>query len=525
MYEGDTFTGATLGESAIYQQGAAPTVPCFTLAFHPNISRIGEQLRAPKLLLGTPLNIARLDGGWSSAEDSGERPLNDPFLSRKPVIFSASPAGISVDVRQTSTRVRVDGEPVAGVDVIEHTRCTAGVTIELGNRVVLVLKYGFPDPCPRSEFDLLGVSPEMALLRREIARVAPENIPVLLRGLSGSGKELVAQALHRQSDRRNEHFIAVNMGAIPEPTASSELFGHVKGAFTGANTTKAGYFGEADRGTLFLDEIGETPVGVQPVMLRALENGEIQPLGSQRSRRVDVRIIAATDADLDNAIANDRFRLALLHRLAGYEVQIAPLNQRREDIGLLFMHFFRREMVRLGMEGHLQPDYSTQVQWFPARLMADIVRADWRGNVRQLRNIARQLAIASKGASKVTVNRTVADLLHGSKSSEVTVPPASVPTTKSKRANLDQIRDEDVVSALRQNHWKIAASARAIGVSKNSLYQLMERSQLIRKARDLSRSEIEAAADNCAGQVAQMAAYLEVSQRGLKLRMTALGFD
>ena len=196
----------------------------------------------------------------------------------------------------------------------------------LAGRIVLVLHPMPPAPAREVEgLGLTGDSAAMAQVRADVRRVADLEVAVLLRGETGTGKELVARAIHRRSPRRSRPYLAVNMGAIPPALAAAELFGAARGAFTGADQRRTGYFSQAHGGTLFLDEIGETPPEVQVLLLRALETGEIQPVGAEAPRRVDVRVLAATDADLEAAIAAGRFRAPLLHRLNGYEIRLPAL--------------------------------------------------------------------------------------------------------------------------------------------------------------------------------------------------------
>src|SRR6185369_2634420 len=192
---------------------------------------------------------------------------------------------------------------------------------------------------------------------------------------------------------------AVNMGAIPPALAAAELFGAARGAFTGADQRRTGYFSQAHGGTLFLDEIGETPPEVQVLLLRALETGEIQPVGAEAPRRVDVRVLAATDADLEEAIAAGRFRFSLFKRQTAYEIRLPALRERREDFGQLFFSFLRQELEALGEAGRLDDPGPRGDPWLPAPLVARLAAADWPGNVRQLRNAARQIAIGNRGAA------------------------------------------------------------------------------------------------------------------------------
>ena len=194
--------------------------------------------------------------------------------------------------------------------------------------------------------DLIGESPPMGALRRTIDKVAPSTATVLVTGESGTGKELVARALHYASERAEGPFVPVNCGALVENLLDSELFGHVKGAFTGADQAKRGLFVAADGGTLFLDEIGELPLELQPKLLRALQEGEVKPVGGVEATRVDVRVVAATNRDLGEAVSAGRFREDLYYRLAVITIDVPPLRARRGDVAPLARHFADAAAVR-----------------------------------------------------------------------------------------------------------------------------------------------------------------------------------
>jgi two-component system response regulator HydG len=232
------------------------------------------------------------------------------------------------------------------------------------------------------ELGLVGSSDAMRRLRREIRRFAPLPAPVLVTGESGTGKELVARALHTESTRRDGPFVAVNAGAIPPSLIASELFGHARGAFTGATHEHRGYFQQAHGGTLFLDEVAELPLDLQAWLLRVLETGEVRALGSERTRRVDVRIVCATHAALDEAVVARRFRADLYWRLAVLPVRVSPLRSRKDDIIDLAAHllasFELDEPRTLGSEAH-------QV----------LQLHHWPGNVRELRTVLLRAAATS----------------------------------------------------------------------------------------------------------------------------------
>jgi len=235
--------------------------------------------------------------------------------------------------------------------------------------------------------EIIGEAPSMQEVFRAIGRLARSNINVLINGESGTGKELVAKALHRHSPRASNPFIALNMAAIPKDLMESELFGHEKGAFTGAQSRRAGRFEQADRGTLFLDEIGDMPAELQTRLLRVLADGEFYPVGSYSSVKVDVRIIAATHQNLETLVEQGRFREDLFHRLNVIRIHIPPLRERKQDIPLLLRHFLNQAAVEL----------NTEIKTLKPEAEAFLSTLDWPGNVRQLENSCRWLTVMASG--------------------------------------------------------------------------------------------------------------------------------
>jgi len=234
---------------------------------------------------------------------------------------------------------------------------------------------------------IIGEAASMQKVFRAIGRLAKSNISVLINGESGTGKELVARALHEHSPRADKPFIALNMAAIPRELMESELFGHEKGAFTGAQARRVGRFEQAGGGTLFLDEIGDMPAEAQTRLLRVLADGEFYRVGGSSTVRTDVRIIAATHQDLEEQVAQGRFREDLFHRLNVIRIHIPPLRERQEDIGALMAHFLRKAARELEVEAkQLTPESFAQLRAF-----------SWPGNVRQLENTARWLTVMASG--------------------------------------------------------------------------------------------------------------------------------
>jgi len=235
--------------------------------------------------------------------------------------------------------------------------------------------------------EIIGEAPSMQEVFRAIGRLARSHITVLINGESGTGKELVAKALHRHSPRAGKPFIALNMAAIPKDLMESELFGHEKGAFTGAQSRRAGRFEQADGGTLFLDEIGDMPAELQTRLLRVLADGEFYPVGSHASIKVDVRIIAATHQNLETLVEQGRFREDLFHRLNVIRIHIPPLRERKQDIPLLLRHFLNQAAAELNAE----------IKILKPEAEAFLSTLDWPGNVRQLENSCRWLTVMASG--------------------------------------------------------------------------------------------------------------------------------
>src|SRR5271154_4490423 len=237
--------------------------------------------------------------------------------------------------------------------------------------------------------ELIGSSPKFRAVLDEINMVAPVDSAVLVRGETGTGKEVIAQAIHDASPRRRNQFVAINCAAIPATLIESELFGHERGAFTGALMPRAGRFQLADRGTLFLDEIGDMPLELQPKLLRALQEQRFERLGGNQTIQVNVRVIAATNQDLWGMVQERKFRADLYYRLNVFPVTLPPLRERSADIPLLAAHFVRKFSERLGKPIHHIPDY----------VMDALMSHDWPGNIRELQNFIERAVIMTTGTA------------------------------------------------------------------------------------------------------------------------------
>jgi two-component system nitrogen regulation response regulator NtrX len=315
---------------------------------------------------------------------------------------------------------------------------------------------------------MIGESSALKQVMAAIARAAPTNATVLIQGESGVGKELVARTIHRNSLRGRERFVQVNCAAIPEELIESELFGHEKGSFTGATEKQVGKFEQADRGTIFLDEVGDMSAKTQAKVLRVLQEGEVERLGSARTIKVDVRVIAATNKNLEEEIEKGRFREDLYFRLAVIPIQVPPLRDRAEDIPLLVRHyldFFARE-------NNVRPRRITQ-----AALEA-LQRSRWKGNIRELQNTVERLMIMTAGD---TID--VQDLPEPSRASVAVKGAAGrAPLDAMVPGTLREFKDSTerayLVAKLRENGWNISKTAELIDTPRSNLYKKLEQYQI-----------------------------------------------
>ncbi len=510
--------------------------PALTILYHPDPCRVGDRVLLHELATGTSVGLSRSKPRFSAPGEARTRPLADVFLSRKPVRLAhdARAERIRLLAAGSPTRLVADGAPVRDELILLPDDVERGVVLELGGRVTLLL-HSLSEAAIVSgdRFGLIGDSDAMASVHQEIGIVADLDLPVLLSGETGTGKELVARSIHAASEHRDAVFLGLNMGAITPSLAASELFGAVKGAFTGSVRSQLGYFQRADGGTLFLDEIGETPPEVQVMLLRVLETGEVQRVGGQQPRKVDVRLISATDAELGKEIEAGRFREPLLHRLSGYEISIPPLRRRRDDFGRLLFHFLRQELRATGEEHRLEPSPEAKRPWMPMSIVARLARYDWPGNVRQLRNVARQLVVGSRGAGVVQVPAQVERLLRdpappppgaaGARSDAEAEPQEAPVEAKTSFRKPSEVTEEELIEALKANDWELKPAAAQLRISRGSLYNLIARNPRVRKASDLSREEILECHQLCDGDLVRMAERLEISKSGLRMRMKALG--
>jgi|SRR5690554_963605 len=340
--------------------------------------------------------------------------------------------------------------------------------------------YGSGNPSPEGE--ILGRATVIQVLLQEISVVADTDLPVLLMGETGVGKERFARRLHVLSRRSSAPLVHVNCAALPETLAESELFGHIRGAFSGASNDRAGRFEAAQGGTLFLDEVGELPLSVQAKLLRTLQNGEIQRLGEDHPRRVDVRIIAATNRHLRDSVREGSFRADLYHRLSVYPIVIPPLRERGTDVLLLAGHFLELNRARLGVRS--------------LRLSTDaeeaLCRYSWPGNIRELEHVISRAALKaiSRGADRRDIITLPAELLDldtvpltgASRQVGTALASAHLPASASGksselplRTQMEILQRHAIEKALHQHQHNQACAARSLGLDPSNLRKLMQR--------------------------------------------------
>jgi DNA-binding NtrC family response regulator len=313
----------------------------------------------------------------------------------------------------------------------------------------------------RERYSLPGIiahSQEMQRVLELVLRVAPSAATVLIHGESGTGKEVIAKAIHYASPRADKPFVAINCAALPEPLLESEIFGHVKGAFTGATMHKKGLFGEAHEGTFLLDEIGEMPLSLQVKFLRVLQEGEIRPVGSNQPQTMDVRVLAATNRDLGQLMQQGKFREDLFYRLNVIPVTIPPLRERREDIPVLAEHFLQRFGRQQGRSLRLT-----------AEAVEQLLRYPWPGNVRELENTMERTTILAHndtlGPEDLPPHITAG------------TPPGSPPVLP-REQTLAEVEKAHILHTLERFGWKHSRAAEALGIGRTSLWRKLKEYQI-----------------------------------------------
>ena len=327
-----------------------------------------------------------------------------------------------------------------------------------------------------SKYEIVGESQALRAVLESVKRAAPTNATVMLLGESGVGKELVARTIHRNSPRAGQRFIQVNCAAIPEELIESELFGHEKGSFTGATEKQVGKFEQADRGTIFLDEVADISAKTQAKVLRVLQEQEVERLGSARTIKVDVRVVAATNKNLEEMIQRGEFREDLYFRLNVIPILVPPLRERRSDIPLLVQHFARR----------MSDEHNMKPKRFDPRAMEALQRYRWRGNIRELRNTVERVLIMTPG-DVVRIEDLPQDVrgdvpvMAQPEPATVAAAVSSGPQSQTPSVSAGTLREfKDaaerafLVQKLRENNWNISKTAEVIDTPRSNLYKKLE---------------------------------------------------
>ena len=458
--------------------------PTVLPALTPDLVVVEEAGEGWRVLRMSP-DLARLAG--TSPEAARGRLLARLFPGQSPSL-----SGLAREVAD-------GGETLSGISVRLATNApllaaeirSAGLGEGFRQQVTFTFSLA-AEEIPAAQHGLIGISPAIREVERKITLYGPTAATVVITGETGTGKEVVARALHTAGPRRTREFVAVNCTAISGELLESELFGHEKGAFTGALRTHRGRFERADGGTLFLDEIGDMPLATQAKLLRVLEDGRIERVGAEQTRPVDVRVVAATNVPLERAVSQGRFRADLYHRLSVLRIHLPPLRERREDIPLLVDHFLARNNAR----------YGQKVRRLTSEAIALLQAYLWPGNVRELRNVLERVFVETR--ADVIGARAFAewvrerqDFLPGDWSLERAHPSAAVelpyplagqrrllaaPTPVDARRNTRpaELDPEEIRRAYRAAAGNLTAAARLLGVHRATLYRALERLGLAR---------------------------------------------
>lgn len=464
-----------------------------TIVWHPEPGRIGEQFvtgaQEAQVELSRFAPLFRRPGG----EGLG---LGYGGISREPLrIVRDALDGVTLHLPATRMSVDLNGRGLSESTRLTPAQLAGGQIVCLGRAVLLCLHWMTCLPKHNPVPGVPGVGSSAIAVRDQIGLVAATEMPVLLLGETGTGKEFAARAIHAIGKRAGARLVTVNMAALNESLAAADLFGAAKGAYTGAQSERKGWFAEADGATLFLDEIGNAPVGVQPMLLRVLEGGDYRPLGAAQDRRSSARLIAATDQLLDTA----DFNQALLRRLEGFVIQLPPLRSRREDLGVLILELLANRSAGL-----------------TCALVAELACYDWPGNIRQLaRALQRACLIADAGAVP-----QFAQLVR--LPSVPAEPPPGAVVAPDVHRKPSQLSEQDILDAMDQHAWRIQSAAQALGISRPSLYKLLARHPAIRRADAIPALEIRHAMTACHGDVARSAALLKTPAEPLRRHLHRL---
>lgn len=481
-------------------QGESPLL-CLTIIWHPELERIGEQT----IVTGHNLSLSRYHPLFCKPEQSG-LPLGHGGISRSPLELSIdAQGGVTITVPAGRMQVELDGREIQGNHYLQPEQISNGTILGLGRAVLLCLHWLTALPKNNAIDGLIGVGSSTQKVRDLIRQVAVTDATVLLLGETGTGKEVVAQAIHSLSLRKHKPLVNVNMAALNDDLAAADLFGAAKGAYTGAQTTRNGFFQEAEDATLFLDEVGNAPASVQPMLLRVLETGDYRPLGATKDLTTTARIIAATDQDLYGG----GFNPALLRRLESFVINLQPLRNRREDLGALIIYLMQSPSLNNIANKNLSFSLLTQFALY-----------DWPGNIRQLRHFLKRVLLGMAANEPPSFSSLVDTppqrITYSAEPTSAYSPQIPSPAEKQTRKKLNELSEADVLTALEENEWNIQSAAQALGISRPSMYKLMDNNTQIRRVEKIPEEEIQQAWKTANNDIEVCASLLKTPAEALR---------
>jgi len=489
------------------RDGIDATVLSLGIIWHRDLARIGAVAPLRFDREGQVL-ISRLAPDFIDPRSGERAPLLDRHLSRTPLKLKRLSDGQFQISPSDRLKVEVNGRSISGTAVVSMEELGEEIIITLSKSVVLSI---FNAPARsivsphEQQMKLVGISRGVALTRDTIARIAVSDIPIFIHGETGTGKELVARAIHSLSERARKQMVSTNMAAIAPSLAAAELFGTKKGAFTGATRDKLGLFEQAHGGTLFLDEIGDVPKEVQPMLLRTLEFGEVRRIGSESANIVDVRIISATDRNLEQNEDGVPFNQPLFQRLQGIKISVPPLRRRRVDIGLLCKVFWEVKNRNIDWVSFEAMD---------ADQMTRLAIYNWPGNIRELRNKVQQIQLGEPAFRD--------DILTRPEASIQLAPPVQRNRFR-KYKNATDVSESELIEALDAANWIIKDAASALGISRTALYDLMAKSSNVRNIEDIGEQELRDVIAMVPGGLDAWVKHLHVGREALRRRIQSLG--
>ncbi len=453
-------------------------------------SRIGEHA-VIDTSKSTSFNVSRFAPLFSRHNETSKLALSDLAISRSPIqIQKITQSNYKITVPESPMKVWVNGLAVNSCVDVDLTVDDI-ITLNISNRLLLGISL-LPLDQVGDTTSIIGISPAINISRRKILEVARSDVTVMIRGETGTGKELCARSIHNHSYRQSSQFIPLNMAVIPHNLAASELFGAKKGAYTGLTKTKTGFFEQASGGTLFCDEIGDTPATIQPMILRAIEEQEITPLGNMGVTKINVRFVSATDRNIEDM---NNFNQPLYHRLAAFEIIMPPLRNRKIDIPILLDHFLKQSRNVQVENAGKNLDIKT---------IENLICYEWPGNVRELKNIADRIALGMF---------TIDDIVSKSE---------KYPVLQTRLRSASSVSDTELLEAFEVCEWLIKPTAKRLNVSRTALYERLKSTSVIKQINELSDQEIHMAKPDDDNDYKTWASNLKTPQGALKRRLKRL---